>query len=255
MVVIRNEKIAKDSYELVLARDRGDKAQYRPGQFVNISLPNFYLRRPFSIADFDEETITLVYRVVGEGSRAMVEIEEGRDLDVLGPLGQGFEFGPDILCPDCSAGPADLENPVLFGGGIGCPPIYCLAKAMVEAGQDLTLVLGFNDKDEIFWHEKFKALGLGQALIFTTVDGSFGIKGFVTDAVKEASYSYSCGPMPMLQAVHDLSKSGQYSFEARMACGFGACMGCSIETEFGNKRVCKEGPVFRHCEVLGGRDE
>lgn len=252
MVIVENKKIARDIFELVLARDDQGETEYIPGQFVDIKLPGFYLRRPFSVADFDTDTITLVYRIVGDGTEAMSKMQAGDSLDVLGPLGIGFEFGEGTVCPDCTAKPEDLKTSVLFGGGIGIPPIYCLAKAMVEAGEEPTVVLGFNDSEEIFWQDRFEALGLGERLIFTTVDGSYGIKGNVTDAVEHASYSYSCGPMPMLQAVHDISISGQYSFEARMGCGFGACMGCSIDTIFGSRRVCKDGPVFRHCEVLGG---
>lgn len=252
MVILTNKQIAKQTYEMVLARGENDQAQYKPGQFVNISLPDFFLRRPISLAHADGKTITLVYRVVGDGTKAMSEMAEGLDLDVLGPLGSGFEFGSDTICHNCRAKQKDLETPVLFGGGVGCPPIYFLAKEMVEAGEKPTVVLGFNNKEEIFWQDRFQALGLGDRLIYTTVDGSFGIKGFVTDAVEKASYSYSCGPMPMLEAVHAISTSGQYSFEARMACGFGACMGCSIMTNSGSQRVCKEGPVFRHCDIFDG---
>lgn len=209
------------------------------GQFVNILLDGFYLRRPISVCDRDGSLLTLVYKVVGKGTEKMSEMAVGAQLDILTGLGNGYDLSV--------AG----ERPLLLGGGVGVPPMYLLAKDLIAQGKKVSVILGFNTKDEIFYEEEFRALGADVTV--TTVDGSYGIKGFVTDAMKTMDYTYfyTCGPEPMLKAVWNTSlTSGQLSFEERMGCGFGACMGCSCKTLTGNKRICKEGPVMRKEEIL-----
>ena len=210
-----------------------------PGQFVNIKLSGLYLRRPISICDYDEKTLTILYKVVGKGTEQMRGMKVGEQLDVLTGLGNGYDL--------TKAG----DTPLLLGGGVGVPPLYRLAKDLLAMGKEVTVVLGFNTAAEVFYKEEFAALGA--RVIVTTVDGSMGTKGFVTDAMKELSYSYfyTCGPEPMLKAIHKTSTtSGQMSFEERMGCGFGACMGCSCKTVTGNKRICKEGPVLEKEDIL-----
>ncbi|MBR5753311.1 MAG: dihydroorotate dehydrogenase electron transfer subunit [Clostridia bacterium] len=214
-----------------------------PGQFADLRLPGFYLRRPISVCDRTDDTMTLVYKVVGRGTEAMTALEAGAELDVLAGLGNGFD--PSL------AG----ERPLLIGGGVGIPPLYGLCKALLEQGAVPTVILGFNTSDEQFLVRDFEELlrGTGGTVLVTTVDGSAGQKGFVTDAMQGLDYTffYTCGPMPMFKAIEAVAAtSGQYSFEERMGCGFGACMGCSMETKDGPKRVCKEGPVFRREEIL-----
>ena len=205
---------------------------------MNIQLTGKFLRRPISVCDYDGETLTIVYKVVGKGTEQMASMTAGETLDILTGLGNGYDLAP--------AG----DRPVLLGGGVGVPPLYHLAKRLLALGKEVTVVLGFNTASEIFYEKEFQALGC--KVFVTTVDGSYGKKGFVTDALPEDyTYFYTCGPEPMLKAVYRTTNtSGQMSFEQRMGCGFGACMGCSCKTLTGNKRICKEGPVMRKEEIL-----
>ena len=219
-------------------RLKGDtSAITAPGQFVNIRLDGLFLRRPISVCDVCGDVLTIIYKVVGKGTEAMSKLEGGK-LDILTGLGNGYDL--------TVAG----EKPVLLGGGVGVPPMYLLAKRLIAEGKTPAVILGFNRREEIFYEEEFKALGC--RVYVTTVDGSYGVKGFVTDALKELEYTYfyTCGPEPMLKAVYRASvTSGQMSFEERMGCGFGACMGCSCKTLTGYKRICKDGPVMRKEEI------
>ena len=209
-----------------------------PGQFVNIQLAGKFLRRPISVCDVEDGVLTIVYKVVGKGTEQMAGMAVGEKLDVLTGLGNGYDL--------TTAG----ERPLLLGGGVGVPPLYLLAKRLLAKGKEVTVILGFNRADEIFYREEFEALGA--KVIVATADGSFGVKGFVTDALPaDYTYFYTCGPEPMLKAVwRATDTSGQMSFEERMGCGFGACMGCSCKTLTGNKRICREGPVMRKEEIL-----
>ena len=210
-----------------------------PGRFVNLKLDGLYLRRPISICDWDETSLTLIYKVVGTGTQQMTKLQPGAVLDVLTNLGNGYDTS--------KAGDA----PLLIGGGVGVPPMYGLAKRLAAEGKQVTVILGFNTKDEIFYEDEFNALGV--TVHVTTADGSYGTKGFVTDVMKDLSYSYffTCGPMPMFKAIEKVAAtSGQYSFEERMGCGFGACMGCTCKTKYGNKRICKDGPVLEREEIV-----
>ena len=237
--VLSNEPLTKDVYRMVLEGD----SQWitRPGQFVNIELEGFYLRRPISISDWSENTITIIYKVVGRGTQVMSQMGIGVKLDVLTGLGNGFN--PDAEC----------QKPLLVGGGVGVPPLYRLAKELIAKGRKVSVVLGFNKADEVFYADEFKALGAD--VYVSTADGSMGVKGFVTDAIREAAidfdYFYSCGPLPMLKALCGCcEQDGELSFEERMGCGFGACMGCSCKTLTGNKRICKDGPVMKRGEII-----
>lgn len=232
-----NKQLTDSIFEMVLIGDTSSITA--PGQFINIKLDGFYLRRPISICDYDDKTITIIYKVVGDGTEVMSKMNSGEKLDVLCGLGNGFDTSKS------------LDKPVLIGGGVGVPPMYNLCKMLVSEGKKVTVILGFNKKDEIFYEEEFKNLGADVKV--TTVDGSYGIKGFVTDALKDTDYSYfyTCGPMPMFKAIEaTATTSGQYSFEERMGCGFGACMGCSCKTKYGNKRICKDGPVLTREEII-----
>ena len=232
-----NKKLTDSIFEMVLEGDTSSITA--PGQFINIKLDGFYLRRPISICDYNDTTITIIYKVVGEGTEVMSKLNAGTELDVLCGLGNGFDTTKS------------LDKPVLIGGGVGVPPMYNLCKKLIAEGKKVTVILGFNKKDEIFYEDEFKKLGADVKV--TTVDGSYGIKGFVTDALKETDYSYfyTCGPMPMFKAIESTAiTSGQYSFEERMGCGFGACMGCSCKTKYGNKRICKDGPVLTREEII-----
>ena len=236
--IIENAQIAPNVYLLDLA---GDTSMLKaPGQFCQVQLPGFYLRRPISICDWDENGMTLIYKVVGQGTEALSKLESGAVLDALNGLGNGYDVN------------ACGERPLVIGGGVGTPPLYGLTKALLRAGKQPQVILGFNTYEEIFLLDEFEDLDV--PVTVTTADGSFGVKGFVTDAMKPADsrYVFACGPLPMLKAVYKKSgcPTGQYSLEERMACGFGACMGCSMETRFGPKRVCKDGPVFRKEELL-----
>ena len=234
--ILSNEALTDTVYRMVLSGDTSHITNC--GQFVNIHLDGLYLRRPISVCDYDTETLTLVYKVVGKGTAAMSRMAPGACLDILTGLGNGYDL---TLSGD---------HPVLLGGGVGVPPMYNLAKKLVAQGKQVSVVLGFNTASEIFYEAEFKALGC--AVTVTTVDGSYGVKGFVTDALPEHyTYFYTCGPEPMLKAVHKATAtSGQMSFEERMGCGFGACMGCSCKTLTGYKRICKEGPVMKKEEIL-----
>ncbi len=218
---------------------KGDtSAIVRPGQFVNIKLDGLFLRRPISVCDVQGDTLTIIYKVVGKGTELMQSMHGG-ELDVLSGLGNGYDIS------------LSGDRPLLIGGGVGVPPLYMLAKQLIGEGKKVSVVLGFNTKSEIFYENEFKALGA--EVIVATADGSYGTRGFVTDAIKNLDYSYfyTCGPEPMLKAVYTATKtSGQFSFEERMGCGFGACMGCSCKTIYGNKRICKEGPVLYKEEIL-----
>ena len=234
--ILESTPLTSSVYKMVL---RGDtSAITAPGQFVNIRLEGKFLRRPISVCDYDAETLTLVYKVVGSGTEQMAAMKAGETLDILTGLGNGYDLTP--------AG----EAPLLIGGGVGVPPLYHLAKRLLAQGKAVSVILGFNTKEEIFFEEEFKALGC--TVTVTTVDGSYGVKGFVTNALPENyTYFYTCGPEPMLKAVYRATTtSGQMSFEERMGCGFGACMGCSCKTLTGYKRICKEGPVMRKEEIL-----
>ncbi|MBR5802523.1 MAG: dihydroorotate dehydrogenase electron transfer subunit [Alistipes sp.] len=237
--VISNNPLTKDVYRMVLEGDT--EWITRPGQFVNIELEGLYLRRPISISDWDERTITIIYKVVGRGTEQMSKMAQGVKLDLLTGLGNGFDTS------------IESERPLLVGGGVGVPPLYRLAKDLLAQGKQVSVVLGFNTSSEIFYADEFKALGVD--LYISTADGSMGVKGFVTDAIREAEikfdYFYSCGPLPMLKALCDCCEvSGELSFEERMGCGFGACMGCSCKTLTGNKRICKDGPVMKREEII-----
>ena len=230
-----NTPLTKDVMKMVLEGDTS--AITASGQFVNIALEGKFLRRPISVCDYDNSTLTIIYKVVGKGTAQMKEMAAGQQLDILTGLGNGY----DLSC----AG----DSPVLLGGGVGVPPMYHLAKKLVAMGKSVSVILGFNTASEIFYEEEFKALGC--SVTVTTVDGSYGVKGFVTDALPERySHFYTCGPEPMLKAVYRATvTSGQMSFEERMGCGFGACMGCSCKTLTGYKRICTDGPVMRKEEI------
>lgn len=231
-----NEKIAKNTYEMVLL---GDTTDIKCGQFVNIKLDGFYLRRPISVCDVEGDKLTIIYKVVGAGTEAMAEMGEGTQLLTLTGLGNGYNTEKSG------------DRPLLVGGGAGVPPMYKLCRELVAQGKKPSVILGFNTADEVFYEDKFKALGA--TVIVATADGSYGVKGFVTDAfdMVDYTYFYTCGPEPMLKAVYNKSTtSGQFSFEERMGCGFGACMGCSCKTKYGNKRICKDGPVLEKEEII-----
>lgn len=237
----RSRPLTRDTWELTLAGDAS--AVTAPGQFVNIQLPGGFLRRPISVCDWDEGRLALLVKEAGAGTRELVRLPAGARLDVLSGLGNGFDCRPEVTGP----------GPVLVGGGIGLAPLYGLAKRMTAAGRAPAVVLGFRSKQDAFYLEEFAALGC--QTLTATEDGSMGVKGFVTGALKtlpEARYVLACGPAPMLKAVCGLPQvtGGQFSFEARMACGFGACVGCTIQTANGLRRVCRDGPVFRREEIL-----
>ena len=234
--ILENKALTRDVFKMVLEGDTS--AITASGQFVNIQLAGKFLRRPISVCDWDESTLTIVYKVVGHGTEQMAGMAPGEQLDILTGLGNGYDLS--------LAG----DQPLLIGGGVGVPPMYGAAKKLAEMGVRAKVILGFNVKDEIFYEEEFKALGCDVTV--TTVDGSYGVKGFVTNALPENySYFYTCGPEPMLKAVYKTTNtSGQMSFEERMGCGFGACMGCSCKTLTGYKRICKEGPVMKKEEIL-----
>ena len=234
--ITQNIPLTKNVYRMKL---RGDTSEVTAaGQFINIKLDGFYLRRPISVCDCDADVITIIYKVVGKGTEKMSRMQGGK-LDVLTGLGNGYDTS------------VSGSTPLLLGGGVGVPPLYLLAKHLIAEGKKVSVILGFNTKDEVFYKAEFEALGADVTV--TTVDGSFGVKGFVTDAAadKDYSYYYTCGPEPMLKAIYgSLKTSGQLSFEERMGCGFGACMGCSCETKYGNKRICKDGPVLEREEII-----
>lgn len=236
--ILENTNIAKDVYKMILKGET--KYINKPGQFINIKIPNFYLRRPISVCDYNENTITIIYKVFGNGTDQLSKMQSGEELDILTGLGNGFDI-------NCSG-----NTPILVAGGVGVPPMYKLCKELIKNGKKPTVILGFNTKDEIFYENEFKELGVN--VLISTLDGTYGTKGLVTEIIKELkdyTYYYACGPMPMLKAIHEMiSTDGQLSLEERMGCGFGACMGCTIQTKNGSKRVCKEGPVFTKEELI-----
>ena len=234
--IIENIALTDNVYKMTLQGDVS--AIIAPGQFVNIKLDGLFLRRPISVCNVEGDILTIIYKAVGKGTAQMAQMKAGT-LDVLTGLGNGYDLS------------LSGDHPVLLGGGVGVPPMYLLAKKLLAEGKKVSVILGFNTKSEVFYEKEF--LALGADVTVTTVDGSYGLKGFVTDALKNMDYTYfyTCGPEPMLKAVYKASKSsGQMSFEKRMGCGFGACMGCSCKTITGYKRICKEGPVMKKEEIL-----
>ncbi len=234
--IIENVPLTDNVFKMTLKGDTS--AVTAPGQFVNIKLEGLYLRRPISVCDINGDMLTIIYKAVGKGTTQMSQMRAGT-LDVLTGLGNGYDLT------------VSGQRPVLLGGGVGVPPMYLLARRLIAEGKQVQVILGFNTKSEVFYENEFKALGADVTV--TTVDGSYGVKGFVTDALKRVDYTYfyTCGPEPMLKAVYRAAEtSGQMSFEKRMGCGFGACMGCSCKTITGYKRICKEGPVMRKEEIL-----
>ena len=235
--ITENTQLTATVFKMKLQGDVSDITS--SGQFVNIKLDGLYLRRPISVCDSEDGVLTLIYKVVGKGTEQMSKMKNGEELDILTGLGNGYDTS------------LSGDKPVLLGGGVGVPPLYMLCKKLIAEGKSVSVVLGFNTKDEIFCEEDFKALGA--TVYVATADGSYGIKGFVTDALKEIDYTYfyTCGPEPMLKALYKATAtSGQFSFEERMGCGFGACMGCSCKTVTGYKRICKDGPVLKKEEIL-----
>ncbi len=233
--IAENVKIAKDVYKMRLLGDTS--AITAPGQFVNVALDGLYLRRPISVCDVNGSELTIVYKAVGRGTKRMSEMASGT-LDLLTGLGNGYDTA------------LSGDKPLLIGGGVGVPPMYMLCKKLIAEGKKPTVILGFNKAEEVFFEDEFKALGA--EVFITTVDGSVGKRGFVTDALPDDyTYFYTCGPEPMLKALYNATKTeGQLSFEERMGCGFGACMGCSCHTIYGNKRICRDGPVLKKEEIL-----
>ena len=234
--IIDNIALTDNVYKMTLQGDTS--AIIAPGQFVNMKLDGLFLRRPISVCNVEGDILTIIYKAVGKGTAQMAQMKAGT-LDVLTGLGNGYDLS------------LSGDHPVLLGGGVGVPPMYLLAKKLLAEGKKVSVILGFNTKSEVFYEKEF--LALGADVTVTTVDGSYGLKGFVTDALKNMDYTYfyTCGPEPMLKAVYKASKSsGQMSFEKRMGCGFGACMGCSCKTITGYKRICKEGPVMKKEEIL-----
>ncbi len=232
-----NKRLAKDTFEMVLSGDT--KAITKPGQFVNVKIEGEFLRRPISVCDYDKNSLTLIYKVVGVGTEKMSTMKKGEQLNLLTGLGNGYDTS------------LSGDTPLLIGGGVGVPPMYNLLKKLILEGKNPQVILGFNGKDEIFYQQEFE--NLGAKVYVATKDGSVGTKGFVTDVMKNLEYSYffTCGPMPMFNAIEKIAKtSGQYSFEERMGCGFGACMGCSCKTKYGNKRICVDGPVMVREEII-----
>ncbi len=236
-IVKENQCLAKDTYLMILTGDT--EAITGPGQFVNIALEGNFLRRPISVCDYKPGELTLIYKVVGRGTAQMRTMPAGTKLDILTGLGNGYDLEPSG------------DKPLLIGGGAGIPPLYALAKKLLAQGKHPAVILGFNRAEERFFQREFEELGV--AVTVATADGSVGVKGFVTDAMPQDGYTYiyTCGPEPMLRAVYDKSVTpGQFSFEERMGCGFGACMGCTCQTKYGNKRICREGPVLEKEEIL-----
>ncbi len=232
----KNEALTESVYKMVLSGDTSEIT--RPGQFVNLKIDGLFLRRPISVCDLQDGSLTLIYKVVGKGTEEMEKMKAGKELNLLTGLGNGYDLS------------LSGEKPLLVGGGVGVPPLYYLAKQLNAEGKEVKAILGFNTKDELFLEKEFQELGV--EVIVATADGSYGKKGFVTDALPEDyTYVYTCGPEPMLKALFkSIRTSGQFSFEERMGCGFGACMGCSCKTITGYKRICKDGPVLRKEEIL-----
>ena len=236
MKVVKTDKIAAGVYKTVFGGDVSGITN--AGQFVNVKIEGLYLRRPISVCDLSDNTLTLVYKVVGKGTEMLSRSTSGDKFDMLTGLGNGYDIS------------ASGDKPLLIGGGVGVPPLYYLAKLLAEKGKTLSVALGFNTEKDVFFINEFGNLGCKVKV--ATVDGSFGVKGFVTNVLpEEYSYFYACGPEPMLKAVYNATKTdGEFSFEERMGCGFGACMGCSCKTIVGAKRICKDGPVIKKGEIL-----
>jgi len=245
--IISNTQLTTDVFKMVLSRNIKSEEDIKCGQFVNILINSFYLRRPISVCDYSNGQLTLLYKVIGHGTEELSKMKPNLELDILTGLGNGYDLS------------LSGEYPLLIGGGVGIPPLYMLCKKLLEANKKPTIILGFNKDDEIFYKKEF--LDLTPNVTITTVNGSYGVKGFVTDAIEKLysngmtfSHFYTCGPEPMLKAIHAspflAEVNGQFSFEERMGCGFGACMGCSCKTVTGNKRICKEGPVLQKNEIL-----
>ena len=235
--IIENTHLTEAVMKLCLEGDTSSITA--SGQFVNILIEGQFLRRPISVCDCDGNVLTLLYKIVGKGTELLSRMQAGEELDLLTGLGNGYDL---TLSGD---------KPLLLGGGVGVPPLYMLAKQLIAEGKKVSVVLGFNKADEVFYRKEFEELGA--RVYVATADGSMGVKGFVTDVMKDLDYTYfyTCGPEPMLKAVYKTSAtSGQFSFEERMGCGFGACMGCSCKTITGYKRICKEGPVMKKEEIL-----
>ena len=237
--IVENTHLTDLCMRMILKGDITDISA--PGQFINIKLDGLFLRRPISVCDVSKKdsTVTIIYKIVGKGTEQMADMSVGDKLDILTGLGNGYDLS------------LSGDKPVLIGGGVGVPPMYMLAKELLAQGKAVTVILGFNTASEVFYEDEFNTLGC--KVFVTTVDGTKGLKGFVTDALKEIDYTYfyTCGPEPMLKALFSSTKtSGQLSFEERMGCGFGACMGCSCKTIYGNKRICKDGPVLKKEEIL-----
>lgn len=235
--ITENTKIAKDVFKMRLAGDTSGITG--AGQFVNIKIDGFFLRRPISVCDFNENELLIIYKVVGKGTDRMSGLEAGQKLDLLTGLGNGYDLT------------VKTDKPVLIGGGVGVPPLYKLAKELIKQGKKVSVILGFNSKEEIFFEKEFKEIA--DRVLVCTADGTYGVKGFVTDALCDVDYDYffTCGPEPMFRALEKTVKtSGQFSFEQRMGCGFGACMGCTCKTLTGNKRICREGPVLFREEII-----
>ncbi|PSM51772.1 dihydroorotate dehydrogenase 1B, electron transfer subunit [Campylobacter blaseri] len=235
--ILQNNKIAKNTFKMVL---KGDTSLItNSGQFINITIEDKFLKRPISICDYDKDSLTIIYKVFGEGTKWLSLQKSGKIIEALMPLGNGYTL-------------KDTKEALLIGGGVGVPPLYNLAKKLVQKGVKVDIILGFNTKDDAFYIDEFREFD--KDIKVSTIDGSIGVKGFVTDCMDERLqnlYYYTCGPLPMLKAIFNLTKaSGQISFEERMGCGFGACMGCSHKTKDGYKRICKEGPVLQSEEVL-----
>ena len=235
--IISNDQLTASVWKMVLCGDTA--AITRPGQFVQVSLPGFYLRRPISVCDWDEQTVTLVYKVVGQGTDAMTTLPVGFELDVLTGLGNGFDTS------------LTGDKPLLIGGGVGLPPMVALCRQLLAEGKHPTVLAGFNTADEVFLRDEVEAMGA--KFVLATMDGSAGVKGLVTDAMKDLDYDSicTCGPLPMLRAIYNQTTvPAWYSFEERMGCGFGACMGCTVKVKGGYKRICKDGPVLEHDEII-----
>lgn len=235
--VLSNSEIAPDVFRMELSGDTS--ALKTPGQFINFKIEGLYLRRPISVCDCGDGKITVIYKVVGTGTEIMSKALKGDTFDILVGLGNGFDIKKSG------------EKPVLIGGGVGIPPLYRLCKELVASGKKVSVILGFNTKSEIFYEKEFSELGADVTV--TTADGSYGVKGFVTAALEDTDYDYfyTCGPEPMFRSIEGIAQtSGQYSFEERMGCGFGACMGCSCKTKYGSKRICKDGPVLVREEII-----
>lgn len=236
-IVETNEQIAKDIMKMTLSGDTSHITA--SGQFVNIKIEGLFLRRPISVCDVEGDVLTLIYKIIGEGTEKMAAMQKGTKLDILTGLGNGYNLS------------LSGDRPLLVGGGVGVPPMYYLCKLLVQMGKQPRVILGFNSEDDVFYEEEFKKLS--DDVRIATADGSYGIKGFVTDAMDNLQYThfFACGPEPMLKALSDNTEtSGQLSFEERMGCGFGACMGCTCKTKYGNKRICKEGPVLIKEEII-----